>query len=268
MRSRRRADGGALESRDRDRRGRRRSGRARGRDRGAPGRARRDRRRAARGCRSTRRAARASCRVRCRRSPGSASTRAGSRCAASTTATAAATRRTGSSPATGSACGAPLCTPRYAARAEELGARFVVDRVETVEQDSTGVRAAGIRADWLLAADGLHSTMARELGLALPAPKARRRYGQRRHYAVEPWSDLIEVHWTKAGEIYVTPTADGMVGLAAARAAGDALRRGDRRGAGARRAHHGRGAGERAPRRGTLPAADPGPRGRAGAAAR
>jgi flavin-dependent dehydrogenase len=100
------------------------------------------------------------------------------------------------------------------ARAEELGARFVVDRVETVEQDSTGVSAAGIRADWLFAADGLHSTVARELGLALPAPAARRRYGQRRHYAVEPWSDLIEVHWTRAGEIYVTPTADGMVGLA------------------------------------------------------
>jgi flavin-dependent dehydrogenase len=100
------------------------------------------------------------------------------------------------------------------ARAEELGARFVVDRVETVEQDSTGVRAAGIRADWLFAADGLHSTVARELGLALPAPTARRRYGQRRHYAVEPWSDLIEVHWTRAGEIYVTPTGDGMVGLA------------------------------------------------------
>lgn len=99
------------------------------------------------------------------------------------------------------------------ARAEELGARFVVDRVESVEQDSTGVRAAGIHADWMFAADGLHSTMARELGLALPAPKARRRYGQRRHYAVEPWSDLIEVHWTKAGEIYVTPTADGLVGL-------------------------------------------------------
>jgi flavin-dependent dehydrogenase len=110
------------------------------------------------------------------------------------------------------------------ARADELGVRFVVDRVETVEQGSTGVRAGGsgagssgagrISADWLLAADGLHSTMARELGLALPAPKARRRYGQRRHYTVEPWTDLIEVHWTRAGEIYVTPTADGVVGLA------------------------------------------------------
>jgi flavin-dependent dehydrogenase len=100
------------------------------------------------------------------------------------------------------------------ARAEELGTRFVVGRVETIAQDPTGVTGAGIRADWLFAADGLHSLMARQLGLALPATKARRRYGQRRHYAVEPWSDLIEVHWTRAGELYVTPTADGMVGVA------------------------------------------------------
>jgi menaquinone-9 beta-reductase len=99
-------------------------------------------------------------------------------------------------------------------RAEELGTRFVQARVETVEQTATGVDAAGFHADWLLAADGLHSNVAREVGLALPAPAARRRYGQRRHYRVEPWSDLIEVHWTRAGEIYVTPTADGMVGLA------------------------------------------------------
>ena len=101
------------------------------------------------------------------------------------------------------------------ARAEELGARFVDrSRRERRAGFDRCASAAGIRADWLLAADGLHSTVARELGLALPAPAARRRYGQRRHYAVEPWSDLIEVHWTPAGEIYVTPTAEGMVGLA------------------------------------------------------
>jgi flavin-dependent dehydrogenase len=98
-------------------------------------------------------------------------------------------------------------------RAEDLGARFVVTKVTELEQDAHGVTAAGIHADWLLAADGLHSTIARVTRLASPTPTARRRYGQRRHYAVEPWSDLIEVHWTRAGEIYVTPTADGMVGL-------------------------------------------------------
>jgi flavin-dependent dehydrogenase len=101
-----------------------------------------------------------------------------------------------------------------AERARDLGATIERGRVEHIEQDDQGVRAAGHRADWLLAADGLHSAVARDLGLALPAPAARRRYGQRRHYNVEPWSDLIEVHWTPHGEIYVTPTADGVVGLA------------------------------------------------------
>ncbi|CAN5157690.1 NAD(P)/FAD-dependent oxidoreductase [soil metagenome] len=99
-------------------------------------------------------------------------------------------------------------------RAEQLGARFIIEKVESVEQHAGSVTAAGVHAEWMLAADGLHSTVARETGLALPAPAARRRYGQRRHYAIEPWSDLIEVHWTRAGEIYVTPTADGMVGIA------------------------------------------------------
>jgi flavin-dependent dehydrogenase len=99
-------------------------------------------------------------------------------------------------------------------RALELGARIVADRVEGVEQGGSGVTAAGFRAGWMLAADGLHSDVARTVGLALPAPAARRRYGQRRHYRVDPWSELIEVHWTSAGEIYVTPTGDGVVGLA------------------------------------------------------
>jgi len=99
-------------------------------------------------------------------------------------------------------------------RAEELGVRTIARRVEAVDQDATGVRAAGIRASWLLAADGLHSTVARATGLHRDAPAPRRRYGLRRHYAVEPWSDLIEVHWTPLGELYVTPTADAMVGVA------------------------------------------------------
>jgi flavin-dependent dehydrogenase len=105
------------------------------------------------------------------------------------------------------------------ARAEELGVGFVTDRVDGVRQDAHHVQvrtATGgdLTGDWLLAADGLHSNVARLTGLHLPTPRARRRYGLRRHYAVEPWSDLIEIHWTRLGEIYVTPTADGMIGLA------------------------------------------------------
>lgn len=102
-----------------------------------------------------------------------------------------------------------------AARAEELGVQRIEARVEAVTQDASGVHAAGIRADWLLAADGLHSSVARGVGLALPAPRARRRFGLRRHYRIEPWSDLIEVHWTPVGELYVTPVDERMVGIAA-----------------------------------------------------
>ncbi|MEO5800400.1 MAG: FAD-dependent monooxygenase, partial [Gemmatimonadales bacterium] len=99
-------------------------------------------------------------------------------------------------------------------RAVELGAVVERSKVDALETGPGWVEAAGIRADWMLACDGLHSTVARLAGLARPAPAARRRYGLRRHYRVEPWSDLIEVHWNRLGELYVTPTADGMVGVA------------------------------------------------------
>jgi flavin-dependent dehydrogenase len=105
------------------------------------------------------------------------------------------------------------------ARTHELGVDVITDRADGVDQNAHGVRvhtAAGseVTGDWLLAADGLHSNVARMTGLHLPTPRRRRRYGLRRHYAIEPWSELIEIHWTRLGEIYVTPTADGMVGFA------------------------------------------------------
>lgn len=99
-------------------------------------------------------------------------------------------------------------------RAVELGVEFERVKVDVVEQDDTGVTAGGIRASWMLACDGLHSTVARATGLALAAPRSRRRYGLRRHYRVAPWNDMVEVHWTKLGELYVTPTGDGLVGIA------------------------------------------------------
>jgi flavin-dependent dehydrogenase len=99
-------------------------------------------------------------------------------------------------------------------RAAELGVRTIEGRVDALVQHADGVEAVGIRADWMIAADGLHSTVAGLVGLDRGAPVARRRYGQRRHYAIPPWTDFIEVHWSPLGEVYVTPTADDGVGLA------------------------------------------------------
>jgi flavin-dependent dehydrogenase len=99
-------------------------------------------------------------------------------------------------------------------RAVAAGVRFHEGRVDAVHQRAGFVEAVGLRAAWLLGADGLHSAVAREVGLALPPPRARRRFGQRRHYAVAPWSEFIEVLWTPAGEFYVTPIGDRVVGVA------------------------------------------------------
>ena len=100
------------------------------------------------------------------------------------------------------------------ARVDELGVARVAGRVEDVQQDPSGVTANGIRGSYLLAADGLHSTIRRSVGLDRPVSRRRRRYGLRRHFRVEPWTDLIEVHWAKRSEIYVTPTAPDVVGIA------------------------------------------------------
>jgi flavin-dependent dehydrogenase len=99
-------------------------------------------------------------------------------------------------------------------RAEQLCVHRVVGAVREVVQDPTGVTAGGLRARWLVAADGLHSPVRRSLGLAAPVPAGPARYGLRRHFAVAPWSRHVEVHWGERAEAYVTPVSDGLVGIA------------------------------------------------------
>ncbi|MGW7100954.1 NAD(P)/FAD-dependent oxidoreductase [Streptomyces sp. NPDC054883] len=102
-----------------------------------------------------------------------------------------------------------------AARAADLGVRVVARRVAEVRQDEHRVGAAGLTARYLVAADGLHSPVRRALGLsAPPAPRRPARYGLRRHYAVAPWSDLVEVHWAARCEAYVTPLGPRRIGVA------------------------------------------------------
>jgi flavin-dependent dehydrogenase len=98
-------------------------------------------------------------------------------------------------------------------RATALGADIVKARVDDLAQHSDSVTAAGIRARYLLAADGLHSTVRRLVGLDRPVPARRRRYGLRRHFHMEPESDLIEIYWTPTVEAYVTPVGGGVVGI-------------------------------------------------------
>lgn len=86
-------------------------------------------------------------------------------------------------------------------------------RVAGISQDERSASAAGRRARYLVAADGLHSPIRRQLGLDRPSRRAPR-WGQRQHFAVAPWTDLVEVHWSADAEAYLTPTGPGQVGVA------------------------------------------------------
>ncbi|MEU4291008.1 NAD(P)/FAD-dependent oxidoreductase [Kribbella sp. NPDC026596] len=98
-------------------------------------------------------------------------------------------------------------------RLAELGVPVVQTRVGAITQNTTAVTAAGHTARYLAAADGLHSPIRRQLGLCRPGSTDVRR-GLRQHFSVAPWTDLVEVYWSKLGEAYVTPVADDLVGVA------------------------------------------------------
>ncbi|HZF12730.1 MAG TPA: NAD(P)/FAD-dependent oxidoreductase [Thermoanaerobaculia bacterium] len=72
-----------------------------------------------------------------------------------------------------------------------------------------------VEAHWVVGADGLLSAVRRWTRLeGEPVPPGRRRFGVRRHYALAPWSDLVEVHWGPECEAYVTPVSPEEVGIA------------------------------------------------------
>lgn len=86
-------------------------------------------------------------------------------------------------------------------------------RVTEVRQSTHAVSAGGITARWLVAADGLHSSVRRSLGVPVVAGSPRR-YGVRAHWGTPKWSDFVEVWWSPWGEAYVTPVADDLIGVA------------------------------------------------------
>jgi flavin-dependent dehydrogenase len=93
------------------------------------------------------------------------------------------------------------------------GVEFQPGRVERIDQGEDHVEAAGLRARYLVAADGLHSPIRRALGLDLPS-RAPLRWGLRRHYSLAPSSPYVQVRWAASSESYVTPVASDTVGVA------------------------------------------------------
>ncbi len=91
-------------------------------------------------------------------------------------------------------------------RAAAVGVSFLWGaRVAGFDGAGAKVNGQWIRCYWLIGADGQHSSVRRfaKLGRGLRGPT---RVGFRRHYAVAPWTDLVEVHWGKRCQMVITPT--------------------------------------------------------------
>jgi flavin-dependent dehydrogenase len=63
-----------------------------------------------------------------------------------------------------------------------------------------------MHARWIAGADGPQSRILKMSGLDRIS-NSRRRIALRQHFAVAPWADLVEVHWAKRAQAYVTPVS-------------------------------------------------------------
>jgi len=93
------------------------------------------------------------------------------------------------------------CTARWLGRDESGAQQLLLDDEP-------------IAARFLVAADGLSSTLRKQAGLDRGGPRSSRRCGMRRHFHTPPWTDHVEVHFSDNVEAYVTPLGRDEVGIA------------------------------------------------------
>jgi flavin-dependent dehydrogenase len=70
-----------------------------------------------------------------------------------------------------------------------------------------------VQCRWIVGADGSQSAMRRAAGLESPAA-CPRRFGLRRHFRIEPWTDLVEAHWAHGVQAFVTPVEENEIDVA------------------------------------------------------
>jgi flavin-dependent dehydrogenase len=89
--------------------------------------------------------------------------------------------------------------------AREAGALLLFGR--PVRGLTDGGMVAGdeeVRCRWMVGADGSQSAMRRAAGLESPSV-CPRRFGLRRHFRIEPWTDLVEAYWAHGVQAFVCP---------------------------------------------------------------
>ena len=99
-------------------------------------------------------------------------------------------------------------------RAQDCGVELVWgEKVVGLSEHGVTTTHGQISACWIVGADGLGSRVRRWKGLEQP-PSGLQRFGVRRHFRIEPWTDVVEVYWGTDCEAYVTPVGVREVGVA------------------------------------------------------
>jgi len=90
-------------------------------------------------------------------------------------------------------------------RAADAGVRMLWGvRVSGIENGAVFVDGRRLPARWIVGGDGGRSLVRRWANLDACSHDTRR-FAFRRHYAIAPWSDHMEIHWGEAGQLYLTP---------------------------------------------------------------
>ncbi|MBS1821013.1 MAG: FAD-dependent monooxygenase [Acidobacteria bacterium] len=96
-------------------------------------------------------------------------------------------------------------------RAQGLGVAFHWNTtVTSIGGDALDTNRGTMRARWIAGADGPQSRIRKLCGLDRGSA-SRRRVALRQHFAIAPWTDLVEVHWAKGAQAYVTPVSEAEV---------------------------------------------------------
>jgi len=99
-------------------------------------------------------------------------------------------------------------------RAEECGVSLLWNTpVAGLSSEGAILGEKTVKAKWIVGADGIHSRVRRWIGLDSNA-RLEKRFAQRRHFRVKPWTDCMEVHWSNRAQAYVTPLGNDEVCVA------------------------------------------------------
>ena len=99
-------------------------------------------------------------------------------------------------------------------RARELGVRMAWGAPVALRNGLVTIGGEPCAHRWMVGADGHASRVRTWAGLDADDLRSRR-FGFRRHFRVQTWSEYVEIHWGDAGQAYVTPVGPKEICVAA-----------------------------------------------------